>query len=107
MSNPPTHHTRPMHQTQAIDQGPPTNAIPPIPKPRVGQGRAGIRWMPKIAPITPKPTQTPTPPIPTLATRGAPPLPQPVAQSQERTLLQHHVPAAPLPIVHPTPAHIT
>ena len=29
-----------------------------------------------------------------------------MVQSQERTLLQHHVPAAPLPIVCPTPASI-
>ena len=40
---PPTHHIRPMHQTQTIDQGPTTNVVPPIPKPRIGQGRAEIR----------------------------------------------------------------
>ena len=39
---PPPHHTRPMHQTQPIDQGLPTNVVPPIPKPKIGQGRAGI-----------------------------------------------------------------
>ena len=102
-----TYHTRPTYQTQPIDQGLPTNVIPPIPKPRVGQGIAGIIRKHKIALPTPKPTQTLTPPIPTPAPRAVPPLPQPVTQSQERTLLQHHVPATPPPIVHPIPACIT
>ena len=34
-------------------------------------------------------------------------LPEPVVQSQERTLPQHHIPAAPQPIVHPTSTSIT
>ena len=52
------------------------------------------------------PRQTPVP-IPTPAPRAVQPLPGPVAQLQERTLLQHHIPAAPQPIVHPTPTFIT
>ena len=104
---PCTHHTRPTHQTLPIDQEPPTNIIPTMAKPRVGQGRAGIKRKPKVAPPTPRPKQTPAPPIPTSAPRAVQPLPEPVVQSQERTLPQHHVPAAPLPIVHPTPASIT
>ena len=96
-----------MYQTQPIDQGLPTSIVPPIPKPRIGQGRAGIRRKPKVAPPTPKPIQTPVPPIPTPAPRAVQPLPEPVVQLQERTLPQHHVPAAPLLIVHPTSAHIT
>ena len=56
----PTCHTRPMHQTQPIDQGPPTDVILTMPKPRVGQGIAGIRRKPKVALPIPKPMQTPT-----------------------------------------------
>ena len=104
---PPTHHTRPMHQTQPIDQRPPTNVVPPIPKPRIGQGRAGIRRKPKVTLPIPKPIQTPARPIPTPAPRAVQPLPEPVVQSQERTLLQHYVSADPLPLVHPAPASIT
>ena len=54
-------------QTQTIDKGPPKSIVPPIPKPRIGQGRAGIRRKPKVAPPTPKPIQTLAPPIPTPA----------------------------------------
>ena len=60
---PPTHHLRPIHQAT------PTNAVPPLPKPRIGQGRAGIRRKPKITLPIPKPIHTPTPPIPTPAPR--------------------------------------
>ena len=54
---PPAHHVRPTHQVQSIDQGPPTNVLPPLPKPRVGQDRAGIRRKPnpKIASPIPNP----------------------------------------------------
>ena len=78
---PPTHHTRPTHQTQTIDQGLPTNIMPPIPKPRIRQGRAGIRRKPRVTLPIPKPIQTPAPPIPTPAPRTVQPLPEPVAQS--------------------------
>ena len=61
---PPTHHLRPIHHTPSTDQRPPTNAVPPLPKPRIGQGRAGIRRKPKVTPPIPKPIQIPTPPIP-------------------------------------------
>ena len=104
---PPIHLTRPMHQTQPIDQGPPTSIVQPVPKPRTGQGRAGIRRKPKVALPTPKPVQRSAPLIPTTAPRAVQPFPEPIVQSQERTSLQHHVPAVPLPIVHPTPAWIT
>ena len=103
-----------MHQTQTINQGPPTNNIPPIMKPRIRQGRAGIRRKPRVAPPIPKPIQTlapqittPAPQIPPPAPRAVQPLPEPVAQSQERRISQHHVPTEPLPLVHPTPASIT
>ena len=104
---PPICHARPMHQTQPIDQGPLTSIVPTVPKPRIGQGRAGIKRKPKIALPTPKPIQTPSPPIPTPAPREVQSLPEPVVQLQERVLLWHQVPAASPSIVHPTPAHIT
>ena len=104
---PPAHHTRPTHHTQPIDQGPPTNVVQSVPKPRIGQGRAGIRRKPKVTPPIPKPIQTPVPPIPAPAPRAVQSLPEPVVQLQERTLPQHHVPAAPPPIIQPTPASIT
>ena len=53
------------------------------------------------------PIQTSAPLIPTPAPRAVQPLPESLAQSQERTLPQHHVPAAPSPIVHLTTACIT
>ena len=104
---PPTHQTEPIHQAQPIHKGPPTNIVPPIPKPRIGQGRAGIRRKPKVATPTPKPIQTPAPSIPIPAPRAVQSLPEPVIQLQERTLPQHHVPALSLPIFHPTPTHLT
>ena len=51
---PPTCHIRPTHHTQPIDQGPPTNVVLPIPKPRIRQRRAGIRRKPKVIPPTGK-----------------------------------------------------
>ena len=104
---PPAHQTEPIHQNQPIDKGPPTNIVPPIPKPRIGQGRAGIRRKPKVAPPTPKPIQTPAPPMPTPAPRAVHPLPEPVVQLQERPNPQHHIQAVPPLIVHLTPACIT
>ena len=107
MVTPPTHQTEPIYQAQPIDKGPPTNIMPPIPKPQIGQGRVGIRRKPKVALPTLKPIQTPDPPIPIPAPRAVQSLPKPLVQSQKRTLQQHHVPAAPLPIVCPPPTHHT
>ena len=81
----PKCHTRPAHQTQSIDQRLPTNAVPPLPKLRIGQGGAGIRRKPKITQPIPKPIQTPASPIPTSAPGAVQPLPKPMVQSQERT----------------------
>ena len=103
---PPTCHLRPIHQPPSIDQRPPTNAVPPIPKPRIGYCRAGIRRKPKVAPPAPKPIQTLIPPKPTPAPGTAQPLPEPETQSQESTMPQHYVPAALLPIAQPTPVNI-
>ena len=104
---PPTCQIMPICQTQPINKGLPTNIVPPVPKARIEQGRAGIRRKPRVTLPTPKPIQTPTPPIPTPAPRAVQSLPEPVVQSQERTLPQHHIPAAPQPIVHPTPTFTT
>ena len=77
---PPTCQTEPICQTLPIDKGLPTSIVPPIPKPKIGQGRVGIRRQPKVALPTPKPIQTPAP-------RAVQSLPEPVVQLQERTLL--------------------
>ena len=50
---PPTCHLRPIHHIPQRDQEPPTNALLPVPKPTLGQGRAGIRRKPKVAPPIP------------------------------------------------------
>ena len=52
---------------------PPTDSRPPIPKPRFGQGRAGIRRKASIVPPTPTPIQT-------SATKAVQSLPEPVVQ---------------------------
>ena len=85
----------------------PTNAVSPIPKPRVGQGRAGIRRKAKVTPPIPKPIQIPTPPIPRPAPRTVQPLTEPVTQLQDSIVPQHHVSTMPQPLVEPTPASIT
>ena len=59
---PPSHHLRPVHHSPSTDQRLTTNAVL-LPKPRVGQGRAGIRRKVKVTPPIPKPIQTPNPPI--------------------------------------------
>ena len=104
---PTTCHLRPIHQTTSTDQRPPTNTVPSLPKPRFGQGRAGIRRKPKVTLSIPKPIQIPTPLIPTPAPRTVHPLPEPVTQSQDSILPHHHVPAAPKLLFQPTPASIT
>ena len=81
--------------------------MPPIPKPRIGQGRAGIRRKPKVTLPISKPIQMPTPPIPMSATRTVQPLPKPIIQLQDSILPWHHVPTALQPSVQPTPASIT
>ena len=60
---PPTCHLRPIHHTPSAHQAPPTNAILPMRKPRVGQGRAGIKRKPRIEPPITKIIQTPAPPM--------------------------------------------
>ena len=78
-----------------------------MPKPRIGQGRAGIRRKPKVTPPIPKTTQKPTLPMPVTTPKTVQPLTEPVTQSQDSILPQHYVPTAPHPLVSPAPASIT
>ena len=68
---PPTCLLRPIHHTPSTDQRLPTNAVPPLPKPRVGQGRAGLRRKPMVTLPIPKPIEIPTPPIPKPAPKNS------------------------------------
>ena len=86
---PPNCHLRPIHHIPYTDKRLPTNARPAVPKPRIGQGRAGIRRKPKDAlPIT-KASQMPIPPMPKADPRSVLPLTEPVTQSQDSTIPQH------------------
>ena len=91
----PTQNIPATHTTKPVDKGPPTH---PIPKPRIGQGRAGLRRKVKapipIASLHPLPVQ----PITEHDSRTAVPLPELTNQLQShvqsqilpRQLSQHH-----------------
>ena len=85
--------TPPVNLTQPIDKGLPTH---PIPKPRIGQGRAGMRRKIRTNQPIPLPKQMLAQPIPTPAPKEAPSLPEPIVQSQESVQPQYHIPI-PLP----------
>ena len=87
----------PTDKTLPIDKRLPTdNKLPiPIPKPRTGQGRAGIRRKARVILPTLMPMQTPAMPIPTPAPRAVQSLPETVVQLQERSQPVHHLPAPP------------
>ena len=104
---PPTCHLRPIHHIPYTDHRLPTDAMPPVPKPRIGQGRAGIRRKPKVAPPIPKVIQVPILPMPMPAPRTVQPLTEPVIQPLDSILPQHQVPTAPQPLIQPTSASIT
>ena len=78
----PACHLRPSHHIPQTNQEPPTNTLPPISKPRIGQGRAGIRRKPRLALPIPDDNQMPAPPIPKPKPREIIPLTAPVTQSQ-------------------------
>ena len=106
--NPPTCHLRPIHHAPHTDQALPINAVPHVPEPRIGQGRAGIRRKPMITLPVPKTFQKPILPMPVPTPRTVQPLTEPVIQSQDNILPQHHhVPTVPQPLLPPTPASIT
>ena len=104
---PPTCHLRPIHYIPHTEQIPPTNAMASVPKPRIGQSRAGIRRKPNVAPPITKVIQTPTLPMPMPAPRTVQPLTEPLTQSQDSILPQHQVPTTPKPLIQPSPASIT
>ena len=89
----PTQSIPPTNPTQSVDKGPPTH---PIPKPRIGQGRAGKRRKIRTNQPIPLPKQTLAQPIPTPAPKEAPSLPEPIVQWQENVQPQHHI-SIPLP----------
>ena len=90
---PPTCSIPSTNLAQHIDKGPPTH---PIPKPRIGQGRAGLRRKFRTNQPIPLPKQTLAQPILTPAPKEPPSLPEPIVQSQENVQPQHHIPI-PLP----------
>ena len=79
----------PTSLTQPVDKGPPTH---PIPKPRIGQGRAGLKR--KVRANQPMPLSKCT--IAQLIKMPAPKealsLPEPVIQSQKNVHPKHHIP---------------
>ena len=97
----PTCITPPINLTQTIDKGPPTH---PIPKPRIGQGRPGLRRKIRTNQLIPIPKQMLAQPIPTPAPKGAPSLPEPIVQSQEGAQPEHHIP---IPLPHHQPVDPT
>ena len=97
----PTHSLPPTLLVHHVDKGPPTH---PIPKPRIGQGRARLRRKVKTNQPIPLPQQTPAHPITTHVPKTALPLPEPIIQSQVNVCPQQHMPT-PLPqhqLVDPT-----
>ena len=69
----------PLLPTHNIDEGPPTH---PIPKPRIGQGRARLRRKVKTNQPIPLPQQTPAQRITIHVPKTALPLPEPNTQLQ-------------------------
>ena len=99
----PTHSISLTNPTQPVNKGPPTH---PIPKPRIGQGRAGLRRKIRTNHPIPFPKQMLAQPIPAPAPKEAPSLPEPIVQSQDNVQPQYHIPI-PLPQHQPIdPTHI-
>ena len=95
------HNIPPTSLTQPDNKELPTH---PIPKPRICQGRAGLRRKFRANQLILLPKQMPVQQITTPAPKAALSLPKPIVQSQENVLPQHHMPI-PLPqhqLVDPT-----
>ena len=75
----PMHSLLPTSTVHHVDKGQPTH---PIPKPRIGQGRVGLKRKVKMNQPMPLSRQTPAQPITTHVSKTALPLPEPIAQSQ-------------------------
>ena len=89
LSTLPMHSIPPTSLVQPVDKGQPTH---PIPKPRIGQGRARLRRKFKTHQPIPLPRQMTAQAITTPVPKAAPSLPEPVAQSQENVQPQCHIP---------------
>ena len=89
----PMHSIPPTTLAQPVDKGLPTH---PIPKPRIGQRRAGLKRKIRTNQPIPLPKWTLAEPIQTPAQKEALSLPEPTVQSQENMQPQHHMPI-PLP----------
>ena len=89
----PTCSTPPTNLAHPGNKGPSTQ---PIPKPGIGQGRAGLRKKIRTNQPIPLPKQMLGQPIPTPAPEEALSLPEPIVQLQESVQPQHHIPI-PLP----------
>ena len=76
----PMHSVPPTSSVQPADKGPSTH---PIPKPRIGQGRAGLRRKFRTTQPIPLPKQMAAQPITTHVPKAALSLPEPMIQSQE------------------------
>ena len=87
------HSIPPTNLAQLVDKRLP---IHPIPKPRIGQGRAGLRRIFGTNQPIPLPKKMLAQPMPTPAPNEALSLPEPTVQSQENVQPQHHIPI-PLP----------
>ena len=84
----PTHSIPLTNPTQPVNKGLPAH---PIPKPRMGQGRAGLRRKIRTNQPIPFSKQMLTQLILTPAPKEAPSLPEPIVQSQENLQHQHHI----------------
>ena len=89
----PMHNIPPTTLAQPVDKGPPSH---PIPKPRIDQGRAGLKRKIRTNQSIPLPKWTLDQPIQTSTPKDGLSLPEPTVQSQENVQPQHHMPI-PLP----------
>ena len=89
----PMHSLPPMLLVQHVDKGLPTH---PIPKPRIGQGRARLKRKSKTNQPISLPKQVPAQPITSHVPKAALPLPEPIVQLQVNMQPQYHIPI-PLP----------
>ena len=87
---------------QTVNKGMPTH---PIPKPKIGQGRAGLRRKVNTLQPIPLPHQLPTQPMTKHIQKAVMPLPEPTNQSQSLVqsqfvprLLSQHQPTDRIPI---------
>ena len=83
------HSITPTTLAKPVDKGLPTN---PIPKPRIGQGRAGLKRKIRTNQSIPLPKWMLAQPVQTPAPKEVLSLPEPTVQSQENVQPQHHVP---------------